>query len=506
SVFSECKLHGHVPSNNREIMSADPCLKCTCGSGGMTCSKIACQVLNCLPDKIKYVEGECCPKCVGNNTRFSVSHQCVVTNRLIKEGAHFNYDKCTKCVCRNETSICYRETCPVLQCPLKHQRLIGNGCCKECIDEGPPELQQQCRYNGHVYEEGETKQIDACMECKCSDGLITCSKTMCNDSSCPSGSTPVIEKGECCPKCVETSATCMVFGDLHYKTFDGLMYTSRGVGKYQMVADCSKHTFSVRVANVFRTKTRASSSTKRVTIKAAGSRINLGQKLITKVNGRPISFPYFNNNIEIQKIDSSMLQIHLPNGVEIMWNGRSFLEVTVPPKFKKKLCGLCGNFNLNMRDDMKMRNGSVVNEANAMKFVNSWCVGRNCGRKVGHARPCGRPRNKSIKRNCDYINELFGLCPFSKKYHKACMLDMCDCPSGKCYCESLMAYAQYCKRERVTISDWQTASKCTTRRTKKGTHRPNNSSRMEQLWQQINSSITINKSKNMSPPPILPIS
>lgn len=150
-VFSECKLHGHVPSNNREIMSADPCLKCTCGPGGMTCSKIACQVLNCLPDKIKYIEGECCPKCVGNNTRYGVNNHCVFTNRLIKEGSHFNYDKCTRCVCRNETSICHRETCPVLQCSLKHQRLVGNGCCKEC-DESPPELKQQCSYNGHDYE------------------------------------------------------------------------------------------------------------------------------------------------------------------------------------------------------------------------------------------------------------------------------------------------------------------------------------------------------------------
>lgn len=132
-------------------MWADPCLKCTCNAEGMTCTKIACPVLNCLPEKIKYVDGECCPKCVGNKTRYSVNNVCFLPNKLMKEGQHFNYDKCTKCVCRNETSICHRETCPVLQCSLKQQRPIGNGCCKECFDE-TPELQQQCRYNGHVYE------------------------------------------------------------------------------------------------------------------------------------------------------------------------------------------------------------------------------------------------------------------------------------------------------------------------------------------------------------------
>lgn len=297
----------------------------------------------------------------------------------------------------------------------------------------------------------------------------------------------------------------MVFGDLHYKTFDGLMYNSKGVGKYQMVADCSKHTFSVRVANVYKTKSKTTSSTKRVTIKAAGARINLGQKLQTKVNGKLIAFPYFNNNIEIQKIDTNLLQVHLPNGVEISWNGKSFLEVTVPPKFKKKLCGLCGNFNLNTKDDYKMRNGTVVNEANLMRFVNSWCVGKNCWKKVAHTKPCARTRSKSAKRNCEYINELFGMCPFSKKYHKACIMDMCDCPNGKCYCESLMAYAQQCKRERINISDWQSKSMCTSNGSKNENRRSGPSSRMEQLLHQINASIrrnSLNKTENRGSIPI----
>lgn len=135
-------------------MSADPCLKCKCSPNGttMTCSKIACQVLNCLPDKIRHVEGECCPKCVGNFTGFPVIDSCFITNKIVKEGSLFNYDRCTKCVCRNETSICYRETCPVLECPAKHQKLTSNGCCKECSTDIISEATQQCSYNGHVYE------------------------------------------------------------------------------------------------------------------------------------------------------------------------------------------------------------------------------------------------------------------------------------------------------------------------------------------------------------------
>lgn len=45
---------------------------------------------------------------------------------------------------------------------------------------------------------------------------------------------------------------------------------------------------------------------------------------------------------------------------QVLWDGMSFLEVSVPAKYKGKLCGLCGNFNSMSRDDLMTRRGRVT--------------------------------------------------------------------------------------------------------------------------------------------------
>jgi hypothetical protein len=59
--------------------------------------------------------------------------------------------------------------------------------------------------------------------------------------------------------------------------------------------------------------------------------------------------------------------------VKLLWDGESFLEVTVPPAFKRRLCGLCGNFNGRRRDDLRMRSGQLAQTVE--QFGASWKVG-----------------------------------------------------------------------------------------------------------------------------------
>ena len=66
--------------------------------------------------------------------------------------------------------------------------------------------------------------------------------------------------------------------------------------------------------------------------------------------------------------------------MKLLWDGESFLEVTVPPSFKNRLCGLCGNFNGRRRDALRMESGQMAKSIN--QFGNSWGAGgpKSCSR------------------------------------------------------------------------------------------------------------------------------
>lgn len=49
---------------------------------------------------------------------------------------------------------------------------------------------------------------------------------------------PAIVPGLCCPHCLPRPATCIAFGDPHYRTFDGRMLHFQGACTYILARDC----------------------------------------------------------------------------------------------------------------------------------------------------------------------------------------------------------------------------------------------------------------------------
>ena len=51
-------------------------------------------------------------------------------------------------------------------------------------------------------------------------------------------------------------------------------------------------------------------------------------------------------------------------GIKLLWDGVSFLELSVPPKFRNRMCGLCGNYDGDKADDFYGRDGTGLVHGN----------------------------------------------------------------------------------------------------------------------------------------------
>ncbi|XP_043239579.1 BMP-binding endothelial regulator protein-like isoform X2 [Amphibalanus amphitrite] len=475
-----CLLSGQLlaPGQNLTLLS-DPCVTCRCGRDGTHhCHRQVCPALSCPYSESKREPGQCCDSCTGTR-RIKPSDGCVMGKRRFSDGQNFTLDPCTQCSCQGSTSVCARQSCPELACPLVHQVYSPDRCCPVC--RRPERVRRVCRYLGKTYEDGESWPMrNPCASCTCSGGQPRCEFQMCppEGPDCPAGHHAARLAGQCCEQCVEDDAVCTVFGDPHYNTFDGKMYNYQGTCKYQLAKDCVDKSFSIRVNNSPR-RSRFFSWTQSATIKAGDLRIALRQKKRVKVNNRRADLPYF----ELGKVsisqdpdDNYNVVVKLSDlGVSVLWDGDSFLQVKVPPSYKNKMCGLCGNYNGNKTDDFTTRRGRQVKLTR--RFARSWLVGartlcmaqsRRQTRRHRKRKPksCGgdRAARATAVRQCNRLKSArFADCHpevHPAPFFKSCVQDMCECGKRKtCYCEALTAYSHACQRKGIAV-DWLEGTDC----------------------------------------------
>ncbi|XP_064543387.1 BMP-binding endothelial regulator protein [Drosophila montana] len=472
-----CKINGQTVAEGQEVVASidDRCLVCQCSSGNkLSCAKKTCPTLQCPKSKQKQLPNECCPRCTVQREFRAVKGKCIFNNNLYYDKTQFTPDRCTNCTCLNGTSICQRATCPILECAPEFQE--DDGCCPRCI---VAEVRSECSHQGVTYMNNETWNMDPCRSCRCIAGNIRCSEMRCQPVKCRPNEELKRPPGECCPKCLETAGTCTVFGDPHFKTFDGKFFSFQGSCKYLLAADCYGHNFSIRLTNDGR-GTRHSSWPKTVTLKLRGLRINLGQKLRVKINGTRVMLPYADHssgsssnghghNVSIERLAEGGIMLRTELGLGIEWDGNNFLQVSVPAQYKGHLCGLCGNYNGSGRDDLTGRDGRPHSDNEVWHFANSW--------KVGGPKSCSRVRENVVapptcnKRKPNFycrplrVSEVFGNCDSRlnpNNYIASCRMDVCECPTGSCHCDSFAAYAHECRRLGVQLPDWRAATNCPT--------------------------------------------
>ncbi|KFW00251.1 Otogelin, partial [Eurypyga helias] len=292
-----------------------------------------------------------------------------------------------------------------------------------------------CSWKGKEYFPGD-KVISSCHTCICQHGSFQCTF-----HPCPS--------------------MCTVYGDRHYRTFDGLTFDFVGTCKVYLVKGTSSTSFSVVIENINCFNTGI--------ICRKNVFINVGKSFLIfdDETGNPSLSSYID---ELQKIQlwkaGFFTVVHFPNEhITILWDQRTTVHVQMGHQWQGELTGLCGNFDLKTVNELRTPDNFEL--TNPQEFGNSWtaveCVDSSDIRNPCSLNPLREP---FAKKECGILlSEAFEAChPVVDVtwFYSNCLTDTCGCNQGgdcECFCTSVSAYAHQCCQHGVAV-DWRSPRVC----------------------------------------------
>ncbi|XP_032746896.1 mucin-19 [Rattus rattus] len=448
----------------------------TCNS---SCRSLSARDRSCDIEDIP-VDGCTCPDGMYQNNEGNCVQKsecdCYVDDEIVQPGKSILIDD-NKCVCQDGVLHC--------QTPLD---LTLQNCSRgaEYIDCKDPKAQRRtertCATRNIPDFEGD---LPCKRGCYCPVGMVRNSKGICiHPDDCPcsfgdreyeQGSVTSVGCNECtCIKgswnCTqnECQSTCHVYGEGHYRTFDGESYSFDGLCQYTFLEDyCGQEngTFRILTESVPCCEDGLTCSRK-IIVAFQDQNIILQDGKVTAVQtAESADCERSASSYSIHTVGLYLI-VKLLNGIILIWDKYTKVSVILDPSWQNKVCGLCGNNNGDLKDDFTTRHSSVA--AGALEFANSWKTSQECSDTVTQSFPCdSNPYCKAwAEKKCEIIRDnTFRDC-HSKvdptTYYNACIEEACSCDmEGKYlgFCTAVAMYAEACNAAGVCVS-WRKPNLC----------------------------------------------
>ncbi|KAF7650362.1 hypothetical protein LDENG_00127240, partial [Lucifuga dentata] len=319
----------------------------------------------------------------------------------------------------------------------------------------------------NYYETGEIIFGDGCSKlCRCAGNYTL----ECADNSCD----PTEECREvngvasCYPK---GTSTCIASSDPHYTTFDKRNYNFMGNCSYLMSEPCNDTSvphFKVHADNENRYNNPSISYVKAVHVYVRMLKISILKGGTVQLNGTNVNLPVSPDpSVSVFK-SGKHYTVAMNFGVTVRYDGNHFMDIKVIKDYQDKLCGLCGDYNGNPKDDFRKPDGSLTSNAN--EFGHSWVTDPDCNKKPNTTIPGCDDKEQDRYESSGYCGILLdGHSPFAvchpkvnpNNYFRDCLFDLCELDGAKpILCEAIEAYVNECQDRGVNVGPWRNKTFC----------------------------------------------
>ncbi|XP_048475959.1 zonadhesin-like [Rhincodon typus] len=423
---------------------------------------------------------------------------------------HSHYTECATACPATCTDIYAPSNCethrPCVEgCECDKNFVLSNDRCVALADCGCVD------YNGNYHEAGDNWLNKRCdTKCTCRKGQVHCKRHKCVENS-----VCALKKNgkyRCTPVAFET---CLISGDPHYLTFDGLAHHFQGKGTYTLVTSLNTletlQPFNIKGKNQVRNRNRKVSYLSAVYINVYGHSLEFHKKKRFLLDDERVRPPYKSREGFHVYQRAQTLYLETDFGLSVNFDGRENADIIIPSLYKKKVRGLCGTYDGRYRNDFTLPNGTRVSSLEV--FGNSWkvedkkdddhnwegdddddegdedsrmrqkpqepnrqryrreIVGEDTGPKpeTGFMEGCSPDQlaKMSSTAYCGAITDPQG--PFQDCHHtinpetfyQNCLFDLCQFYNkSEMLCASYGTYVQVCQANGTALSNWRQETSC----------------------------------------------
>ncbi|CAH2073181.1 unnamed protein product, partial [Iphiclides podalirius] len=269
---------------------------------------------------------------------------------------------------------------------------------------------------------------------------------------------------------------CLTWAGVHYKTFDGKIYSFQSPCQHILVRDSQEHKYTVAVRNPECQRHDYCPSELVVYLDDKMYALSVGEDgaVLFRNTKRLIPIPASLPGIRVS-MPSDQVFVNLDAlGVTIKWDTNNIIVVEGTLLLWNKTEGLCGTLDGNPENDFRIKDGTVAKTKSVM--VASWQVnkiGDICDSRTAENSACASKSDEDMKKALQFCTKVFSKDKFRKCSKvmdvslllEACQWDYCACTTSlspeECACKTVSVYAKECLRHGVEeMKTWRDSDTC----------------------------------------------